>query len=185
MKTIDAMKTLMDWDNRGWAVFTIEDLRAIFPERSAPSVSQDLHRLVKSGVLERAARGVEVNPLARSRTHVLEQIAVALRRGNTSYRSLESALAYYRVISQQTIACVTVMTTGRKGHFGKPYGTVSFTHTERSVNEILVRTVDVRHPLRLAHPRLALEDLRRVGRNLDLPDTDDLEEIEKEMGLAA
>ena len=123
MKTIDAMKTLMDWDNRGRAVFTVEDLRAIFPERTGTALSQGLRRLVRSGVLEHVARGVYVNPLARSRTHVLEQIAVTLRRGNTSYQSLESALGHYSIISQQTIACVTVMTTGRKGRFDTPYGT--------------------------------------------------------------
>ena len=98
---------------------------------------------------------------------------------------MESALGHYSIISQQTIAYVTVMTTGGKGRFDTPYGTVAFTHTSRSVDEILARTVDTGHPLRLAHPRLALEDLRRVGRNLDLVDTEELPVIEAEMGLTA
>ena len=127
MKTVEAMKTLMEWDNRGRAVFSVEDLRVIFPERSRKTFSMGLNRLVRQGVLERAARGVYVNPLARSRTHVLEEIAVTLRRGATSYLSLESALGHYSIISQQTIACATVMTTGRKGRFRTPYGTVAFT----------------------------------------------------------
>ena len=185
MKTVEAMKTLMEWDNRGRAVFSVEDLRVIFPERSRKTFSMGLNRLVRQGVLERAARGVYVNPLARSRTHVLEEIAVTLRRGATSYLSLESAIGHYSIISQQTIACATVMTTGRKGRFRTPYGTVAFTHTSRSVGEILDRTVDDGRPLRLAHPRLALEDLRRVGRNLNLVDTEELAAIEEEMGLAA
>lgn len=185
MKTVEAMKTLMEWDKRERAVFSVEDLRVIFPERSRKTFSMGINRLVRQGVLERMARGVYVNPLARSRTHVLEEIAVTLRRGATSYLSLESALGNYSIISQQTIACVTVMTTGRKGRFRTPYGMVAFTHTNRSVSEILDRTVDDGRPLRLAHPRLALEDLRRVGRNLDLVDMDELAAIEEEMGLAA
>ena len=185
MKTVAAMKTLVEWDNRGRAVFSVEDLRAIFPERSRKTFAMGLNRLVRQGVLEHVARGVYVNPLARSRTHVLEEIAVTLRRRATSYLSLETALGDYSIISQQTIACVTVMTTGRKGRFNTPYGTIAFTHTRRSVGEILDRTADVGRPLRMAHPRLALEDLRRVGRNLDLVDTEELAAIEEEMGLAA
>ncbi len=185
MKTVDAMKTLLEWDNRGRSVFSVEDLRAVFLERSEKTFSEGLRRLVRQGVLERVARGVYVNPLARSRTHVLEAIALTLRRDAWSYVSLETALSEYSIISQQTIACVTVMTTGRKGRFDTRYGTVSFTHTTRPVREILTHTVDVGRPLRLAYPRLALEDLRRVGRNLDLVDTDELEAIEEEMGLVA
>ncbi|MDE0211561.1 MAG: hypothetical protein OXJ64_16975 [Boseongicola sp.] len=120
MKTVDAMKALLERDTRGRAVFSVEDLRAIMPERSGKTFSEGLRRLVRQGVLERDASGVSVNLLARSRTHVLEAIAVTLRRGAWNYASLETALSEYGIISQQTITCVTVMTTGRKGRFDTP-----------------------------------------------------------------
>ena len=185
MKAIKVIKTLMEWDERGRAVFSVQDLRAIFPERSNATFSEGLRRMVRLGVLERVARGVYVNPMGRSRHHMLEKIAVTLRRGFVSYVSLETALCNYSIISQQTIGNLTVMTTGRKGRFYTPYGAIAFTHTKRSVAEILDRTADVGHPLRMAHPRLAIGDLRRVGRNMDLVDTEELEVIEEEMGLAA
>ena len=75
------------------------------------------------------------------------------------------------------------MTTGRKGRFRTPWGTIHFTHTERSSEGILDGTVDVGRPLRWAKPRTALEDLRRTRRNLELVDIDLVEEIEQEMGL--
>ncbi len=41
---------------------------------------------------------------------------------------LESALSEYGVISQIPIDRLTIMTTGRKGHYKTPYGTIEFTH---------------------------------------------------------
>ena len=96
--------------------------------------------------------------------------------------SLETALSDYSIISRQTIACIAVMTTGRKGRFDTPYGSIEFRHTARPISEILDGTVDVGRPLRLARPRLAEEDLRRIGRNLELVDTEELEKIKEEMG---
>ena len=172
------MKSLMEWDRRGHAVFSSTDLRAIFPERSEKTFSEGVRRLVRQGVLQRAARGVYVNPLAVSRGHLLEQIAVTLRRGEFSYLSLETALGEYGIISQQTVNTITVMTTGRKGRFHTPWGAVSFCHTARAVSEILDGTVDAGRPLRLARPQFAHEDLRRVGRNLELVETEEFTALE-------
>ena len=77
-----------------------------------------MDRLVKIaiiGVLMRAVSGVYVNALsANGFTHTLENIAKAMRRGEYSYVSLESALSEYGVISQIPMR-LTIMTTGRKG----------------------------------------------------------------------
>lgn len=51
MKTVDAMKALLERDTRGRAVFSVEDLRAIMPERSGKTFSEGLRRLVRQGVL--------------------------------------------------------------------------------------------------------------------------------------
>lgn len=185
MRSADAIKTLEKLDRRGQAVFTTGDLRAIFPERSEKTFTSSLARLVAQGVLQRAARGVYIYPQTRNRLYRLERVALTLRRDEVSYVSLETALAAYSIISQQTLDNITVMTTGRKGRFCTPWGCINFTHTARSASEIWEATVDDGRPLRRAKPRTALEDLKRVHRCLELVDLDqeELELIEHEMKL--
>ena len=185
MRTADAVKTIHELDQSGRAVFTTDDLRVIFRERSESTFAASLTRLVRQGVLQRAARGVYVNPRTRIRRFRLQLLALALRPGQENYLSLETALGIYSLISQQTLGNITVVTTGRKGRFSTPWGGIRFTRTTRSVDEIRALTVDVGNPIRWAKPRTALEDLRRTRRNLELVDIDDeeLELVEREMGL--
>ena len=171
MKVIDAMKTLMEWDARGREVFSVEDLRGMFPERSPKTFAAGLRRLVRQGVLQRAARGVYVNPLSRQpKSYLVEKIAVCLRRGAYSYVSLESALSEFGVISQIPMSRrITVMTTGQAGVIRTPYGVIEFTHTARPWRDILENTLVMEgRPLRIARVETALRDIRRVGRNLHL-----------------
>lgn len=67
------------------------------------------------------------------------------------------------------VGVLTVMTTGREAYYKTPYGIIEFTHTKRSVNNILdhIQTMPGR-PLRVATKEAALRDLKRVGRNLHL-----------------
>lgn len=170
MKTVDAMKTLMEWDARGREVFSVDDLRAMFPERSPKTFAAGLRRLVRQGVLQRVARGVYVNPLSRQpKSYLVEKIAVCFRRGGYSYVSLESALSEFGVISQIPMSRITVMTTGRAGVIRTPYGVIEFTHTARPWRDILENTLVMEgRPLRIARVETALRDIRRVGRNLHL-----------------
>ena len=89
MKTVDAIKTLCDLDRDGRAVFTVADLRCIFPERSGNTFTAGLRRLVAQGILKRAAHGVYVNALSRGpRARRNEEVAIRLRSGEYSYVSL-------------------------------------------------------------------------------------------------
>ena len=185
MRTVDAIRTLAEWDRRGRIVFTLSDFRKLFPHRSDKTLSESLRRLVRDGLLERAANGVFVNPLSsRSRAGLLEEVARAIRSGEYNYLSLECALSEWGVISQIPQAYLTIMTTGRKGAFDTPYGTIEFTHTRRSAANIAKNTVWRDRPLRLATARAALRDLRRVGRNLHLVDLDEMQEYPPEAGEA-
>ena len=56
MKSLEAVKTLALWDRQDKSVFSVADLRRVFPERSEKTFSEGLRRLVAQGVLERAAR---------------------------------------------------------------------------------------------------------------------------------
>lgn len=176
MKQTQAILQLTAQDRQGRQVFTHQDLDTLFPEDNPRTLQAGLDRLVKSGVLMRAAYGVYVNALsANGFTHTLENIAKAMRRGEYNYVSLESALSEYGVISQIPMR-LTVMTTGRKGEVNTPFGTIEFTHTARPVHDILEDIHDVGRPLRMAGKHKACRDLRRVGRNTELIDEEVLHE---------
>lgn len=171
MDQATALKRLSQWERHGRFVFTRADLAKLFHEDSPRALKDGLRRLVAEGLLERPARGVYINALAQSPgSDMIEQIARALRRGEYNYVSLESALSEYGAISQVPLDRLTVMTTGRKGVYKTPYGTIEFVHTKRPVGELLQRMTDVGRPLPLATLPAAWSDLKRVGRNTHLVD---------------
>ncbi len=176
MNQVRAIHRLTAQDRQGRQVFTHRDLATLFPEDNPRTLQAGLDRLVKNGVLVRAVNGVYINALsAGGFTHTLENIAKAMRRGEYSYVSLESALSEYGVISQIPMR-LTIMTTGRKGEVTTSFGTIEFTHTARPVHDILDDIHDVGRPLRLAGKHKACRDLRRVGRNTELIDEEMLHE---------
>lgn len=170
MKKIDALKALKDLDRRGVYVLSKGDLEKLFPEEQEKAFEKSLQRLVADGILERVTKGVYLNPMAVSKkSNVVEDIAVVLRRACFSYVSMESILSEYGVISQVPIRRITIMTTGAKGVYDTPYGTIEFTHTKRRPAEIIRRTVFVKNrPLRIASREAAVQDLVRAGRNTDM-----------------
>ncbi len=178
MRIVAAIRTLTDRDRCGRAVFTFPDMRMMFPDESAKTLSESLGRLVRAGLLERVGKGIYFNPLSRrSHGRLLEEIAAAMRGGEYNYTSLECALSEWGVISQLPMRYLTVMTTGRKGTFRTPYGTIEFTHTKRSTADIVRNTIVMDPPrLRLATAPAAYRDLKRVGRNLHLVDIEELQE---------
>lgn len=187
MKTTDAIKLIANMDRDGVYVFRAADLRILLGARSERTFLASIARLEETGFLERLSRGVYINPMSR---HIgagtLEKIATTLRRGHRSYLSLESALSEYGVISQIPVGRITVMTTGRSGTFETKYGAIEFVHTERGPAEILKRTKAVEgRALRLATPELALEDLKRVNRNLHLVSFGDFEEVAEDVSHEA
>ncbi|MEZ9597055.1 DUF6088 family protein [Shewanella sp. 10N.261.52.F9] len=167
-----AITRLNDLDSKGRYVFLHRDLSKIFYEDSIRSLNDSLTRFVKSGLLERVARGVYVYGLSKNKrtSKTIEYIATALRRGDYNYISLESALSSYGVISQIPIDRITVMTTGVKGTYKTDYGVIEFTHTKRSIKDILNQVIRTDRPLRIASKVAALRDLKRVGRNTHLID---------------
>jgi predicted transcriptional regulator of viral defense system len=171
-----ASRRLQEWDAKGRWVFTRRDLARLFPEDSPQALNKGIARLLDKGLLERVCRGVYINPLARQKdSRLLEHVAVAMRRGEYNYLSLESALSEYGAISQIPLDRLTVMTTGRKGEYRTPYGVIEFTHTARPAQDILAHTVLVpERPLRVATRAKAWRDLKRVGRNLALVDREAL-----------
>ncbi len=170
MKKLAAIQTLMAFDKKGKYVFTKHDMAKLFPDDNPKALDEGLNRLVRAGLIKRACHGVYVNAFAQSfDSYVIEHVAKALRRNTYNYVSLESALSEYGIISQVPVDRLTVMTTGRRGIYNTLYGVIEFTHTQRSVANIIdhIQTITGR-PLRVATKETALRDLRRVGRNLHL-----------------
>jgi hypothetical protein len=163
-----AAQALRLWDKQGRFVFARRALAKLFAEELSKTFTEGLNRMVRSGLLLRACRGIYVNPHANCfDAHVLERIALALRPGEYNYLGLESVLAEYGEISQIPVDRLTVVTTGRKGSYQTPYGVIEFTHTQRALGDILshIRSVADR-PLRVASKEAAWRDLKRVGRNI-------------------
>jgi len=170
MKKLQAIQVIRTVDKKGKFVFSKHDLAKLFPNDNRKTFEEGLNRLVKSGLLVRACRGVYVNPDAQSmNSYIIEHIAKVLRRGKYNYISLESMLSEYGMISQIPIDRLTVMTTGRSGTYKTPYGIIEFTHTQRSTMDILnsIKKIADR-PLRVATKEAAVRDLKRVGRNINL-----------------
>jgi hypothetical protein len=134
-----------------------------------------LKRLADQGVLVRAARGVYVNPHARSMpSDVRRALLRFLRPREISYVSLESKLSEAGAISQ-IASTLTCMTTGSPGWFDTPWGAIEFTHTDRTIKvgeDVVVQEDGTLE----ATIRTAARDLRRVGRNLNLIDDETLAE---------
>jgi len=170
MNKANAIEVLKAQEKRGQYVFSHHDLRKLFSQDSHKTFNEGLKRLVKSGILRHACRNLYVNENARQLDgYTIERIAKTLRRGEYNYVSLESMLSEYGVISQILMDRITIMTTGRKGVYHTAYGVIEFTHTKRTVTDILNGTLKVRQrPLRVASKETALRDLRRVGRNTNL-----------------
>ena len=187
MNHVQAAKAiLVDCAAKGIVVFDTMSLRTVFPNESRAAFRRLLGALAEAGVLVRIVKGVYIGATAKQTAGLgfAGKLIGAIRPGHTSYLSLEYALAEWGSMSQIPQRW-TLMTTGRRGEFHTPIGTFEFTHTERDPTEILERTAT--HPqlgVRLAHPDLALEDLRRTRRNLHSVDLEDHAEIVAEFRAA-
>lgn len=168
MRQKDAVKLLHEMDADGRRVYLTCDIRKMFPGDSDKALAESIARMVKDEVFERPVRGVYVFKNSRHpRTNLLYEVARTLRRGFYSYLSLESALSEYGLISQVPTG-LTFMTTGRRGEFKTPYGTIEFNHTSRSPKDFIPDLLENGRPLPIANAQRALKDLHRVGRNTQL-----------------
>jgi len=176
MRLSEAIKKLNHWDRQGRYVFRKGDLVYLFDEQGR-ILDQTLTRLTKNDVLQRVAHGVYLFAFSQHiGSATLEHIARNLRRGDYTFESLESALSQYGVISQIPVDRITLMTTGRSGEYHTPYGVIEFTHTKARAEDIVANVIEREgHPLPIASRQYAYTNLRSVGRNLTMVDTEELD----------
>lgn len=186
MKLTEFIDRLAQLANSGVFAYSNTVLKSYFPGESKGTLKKTIERAIIKGVLQRPCRGVYLLIKGgEENIYKLESIAVALRSGEYSYISLETALSEYSIISQMTLNTLTIMTTGRSQTYHTPYGTIEFTHTVRDEKDIVENICrQGERPLRIANPALALSDLKRVKRNLDLVDMDMFKEVESETSIS-
>jgi hypothetical protein len=160
---------LDEMDRRGVWAFTPATFSALLENPKQNYLRLTMKRLADQGVLIRAARGVYVNPHARSMPNdVRAGLIRFLRPRELTYVSLESKLSEVGAISQASTA-LTCMTTGSPGRFDTPWGAIEFAHTDRHIavgTDVQTRDDGVLE----ATVERSARDLRRVGRNIDLID---------------
>jgi hypothetical protein len=170
------MQKLADVDRRGVWAFTPATFSALLGDPEPNYLRLMMKRLADQGVLIRAARGVYVNPHARSMpSDVRGGLIRFLRPRELTYVSLESRLSEAGAISQ-VATTLTCMTTGSPGRFDTPWGAIELTHTDRPIalgTDVHARDDGVLE----ATVERSVRDLRRVGRNTGLIDEETLAEV--------
>ena len=159
------------------SLVTIAQFRMLFPNYQYNALKVRLHQLVKTGFLEKVCRGVWSFPKSNYySTTDLRYLPHLLRQTHINYISVESVLSKHSIISQQMFNYLTVMTTGRAGTFETSLGTLELIHTKREPLRLLADTSPVLNvPIREATIERAYQDLKNVGRNLDLINMEELE----------
>jgi len=173
-------ETLRLLTDRDHCVFSSSDLAAAVPESNRQQLPVLLSRATKSGILTRICRGIYFHPVADyPRGNLLFHAAARLRAGEMNYLSLETVLSEAGVISQIPMNWISVMTSGRShvvdcGDFGR----IEFVHTEQRANDLEGRIFyNPARRLWTATVELAMRDVRRTRRNLDLINEEVLHEL--------
>lgn len=154
-------------------LFSPRDIASQFPELGRQALSMLLSRAVDDALLVNVCRGLYMYDKVRRPSGLLLYHAASKLRADTfNYISLESALSDEGVISQIPLQWLTVMSGGRSSTIScGGYGTIEFIHSARTSAALVGRVhFDERCGLWRADVRLALEDMKRCRRPLDLID---------------
>lgn len=168
-------KMLINWLLRNASsehyLFSLTDLRALFPTLSDAAFKTLLSRSVKEGPLQRVCRGLYTyKKTIPSNGLFLFHVAAYLRAHEFNYISLETALSNAGIISQVPINWITIMTSGRSNiiRCGE-FGTIEFVHTNKKPSDIMNQlSYDAEYKLWSASVTLALKDMKDAHRNCDL-----------------
>jgi hypothetical protein len=182
MNAYDLEHVLRHLDKQGVWLVSRSQFGVLFPNENTEALKKSLARHCKAERLLRVAQGLYANPNAHSKTaRALEALVPQLRPLDFNYLSAETVLAERSVISQMTQNYLTVMTTGASKRYQTPYGTIEFTHTKRDYRQQLEQmSFDEDRGLWVANTALAYRDLKRLGRNTNMVDTEDLSQAIEE-----
>jgi predicted transcriptional regulator of viral defense system len=161
-------------------LFSLHDLRALFPELSDEAFKALLSRAGHAGNLQRVCRGLYVYKKAIPPTgHFLFHVAAHLRADEFNYVSLETVLSDVGVISQIPANWISIMSSGRSSKIScGEFGTIEFVHTTQKPTDVRDSlSYDPHCGLWRASVPLALRDMKATHRNCDLIDWDTANEF--------
>ena len=105
-----------------------------------------------------------------------ELLAHELRPGEVNYLSFELMLNQYGIISQITTV-LTVATTGASGLYVSDAYSIEFIHVDHSYSKIIANCFFSKdREILEASPKLALEDLITINRNVHMIQQEEIEE---------
>lgn len=150
--------------------FTPSDLRSILPELSAGAFRALLFRATQKNILKRVCRGLYTSAKAQPTGLELYHIAARLRAHELNYISLETALSDAGLISQIPMQWITLMSSGRTQIIDcGDIGHIEFIHTKKKPENLVNRlNYDIQCHLWRADIQLAIDDMKRTQRNMDL-----------------
>ena len=171
------IKTLAQWllDNTSNVhyLFTLFDMRSLFPQLSDSAFKTLLSRSVRSKLLVRLCRGLYLYKPALPKDGLLLYHAAALLRADKfNYISLETVLSDVGVISQIPLNSISIMSSGRSSIIScGGFGSIEYIHT-RQDPKLLAHQLTYDHSCGLwrANVPLAIRDMKATRRNCDLID---------------
>lgn len=173
------IKYLLNWLNNNangeHYLFSLQDLRALFPELTNLAFKTLLSRVAKLGHLSRVCRGLYIfKPAIPPNGLVLFHAAAHLRANDFNYISLETVLSDAGIISQIPMNWISLMSSGRSNIVScGEFGTIEFIHTSQKPDQIMTQLFfDSNCRLWRASVPQALRDMKMTHRNTDLIDWD-------------
>ncbi|HJN38360.1 MAG TPA: hypothetical protein QF353_06270 [Gammaproteobacteria bacterium] len=178
------IKMLSQWllnnTNHEHYLFTLLDMRSLFPQLSDSAFKTLMSRAVRSGLLNRLCRGVYLYKPALPKDGLLLYHAAALLRADKfNYISLETVLSDVGVISQIPLNWISIMSSGRSSIIScGEFGTIEYIHTRQEPELLMDQlTYDHRCGLWRANVHLAIRDMKATHRNCDLIDWSIVDEL--------
>jgi len=173
--SMQPMKHLYNWLNSNATsehyLFSLRNLRALYPDLSDSAFKTLLSRAVDTEHLIRICRGLYAFKKAIPQNGLLLFHAAALLRANEfNYISLETVLSDLGIISQVPINWISIMSSGRSNIVScNEFGTIEFIHTRQIPIEVMDKlSYDPNCRLWRANASLALRDIKMTQRNCDL-----------------
>ena len=154
-------------------LFTLFDMRSLFPHLSDSAFKTLMSRAVRSELLTRLCRGIYLyKPALPKDGLLLYHVAALLRADNFNYISLETVLSDVGVISQIPLNWISIMSSGRSNVIScGEFGSIEYIHT-RQKPELIMHQLNYDRSCGLwrANVHLAIRDMRATHRNCDLID---------------
>ena len=159
--------------------FALRDLAFFFNRTDKENLQKELEYFVDADLIEHVGEDIYSFRIYQSIPWNAQELLVhALRPYCINYISFEYMLNQYGIISQVPFV-MTIATTGKSQWYRSKSYDIEFTHVDHSVHKIFKLTRYTRGIL-MASPILAVEDLEKENRNVQLINYEEIQEAQEE-----